>query len=108
MEYEFDNYILSAQCISLNSSDVLYAYQDTHNRRQYTRTGSKWVHNSSSYSQYGYDLSNLVCVNIHNIEYEYSYIQPVYQFISFAVVAVAFVLAFKLIIGRLFKGGVKW
>lgn len=108
MNYEFDNYIQNAQCVVLNSSDVLYAYQDNRNRRQYTRTGSKWVHNSTSYSSYGYDLSSYVCVNLDNIEYEYSFIEPVFQFISFTIAAAAIVMAFKLIIGRLFKGGSKW
>lgn len=108
MNYEFDTYIKNAQCVVLSSSDVLYAYQDTHNRRQYVRTGANWVHNASNYSNYGYDLSSYVCVDINNIEYEYKYISPIYNFISFVVVALAFYLAYHLIIGRLFKGGSKW
>lgn len=108
MKYEFDNYITNAQCITLSNADVLYAYQDTHNRRQYVRSGSKWYHNATNYSQYGYDLSNNVCVDVSNLEYEYSFIEPVYQFISFVIVACAIILAFKLIIGRLFKGGSRW
>lgn len=108
MKYEFDDYVQNATCVSLNSNDVLYAYQDNHNRRQYIRTGSKFLHNATNYSSYGYDLSNLVCVDIDDIEYEYSFVSPFFHFTSGIVCGVAFYLAFKLIIGRLFKGGSKW
>lgn len=108
MNYEFSNEILSSRCFVLNSNSTATNYVNARTRQNWVRSGSKWYKQSQTTTTYDQDLSSYTCQDPRNIEYEYSYNEPIYQIISMLVVCTAFVLAFWLVIYRLFKGGMKW
>lgn len=108
VNYDLPQEITSSRCYYLSNNSTIYSYPNSNTRVQWTRSGSKWYKTSTSTSNYGYDYSSYNCLGNTSVEYEYSYVVPIYYFIAFIVSAMAFYLAYKLIIGRLFKGGSKW
>lgn len=108
INYTLPNEILNSRCYYLSDSDTIYSYPSNTQRVMWKRSGSKWYKTQTSTSSYSYDWSSYNCLGNTKIEYEYSFIVPIYYFIAFLIAGGAMFMAFKLIIGRLLKGGVKW
>lgn len=109
MNYVFPTEITNSVCAYLSSDSVLYNYPSRRTRQVWVRSGSKWYKQSQNTTSYDQDLSNYSCIrDFNSIEYEYSFIEPVYQIIGGVVAMTAITLAFWLIIYRFFKGGHKW
>lgn len=90
--YVLPNEILNSRCYYLANNDTIYSYPSQTTRVQWSRSGSKWYKTSTSTSNYGYDYSNYNCLGNTPIEYEYSFIVPIYYFIAFIVAGLAFCL----------------
>lgn len=108
VNYNLSTEITSARCWHLTDHDTIYSYPNQNTRVIWKRSGSKFYKTSTSTSTYGYDWSSYQCLGNSSLEYEYSYIVPIYYFIAFTITIFAFFVAYKLIIGRLLKGGSKW
>lgn len=108
MNYVFPNEIKNARCTVLNSPDIIYNYPNLRTRQTWIRSGSKWYKAGSYTSYQDMDISSYVCLDVNNIEYEYSFIEPIFYTSAFLIAGLALFSAFYLIIYRLFKGGMKW
>lgn len=100
MNYDLPQEIKSAQCKVLQNNETIYTFNGT-TRTTWIRSGTKWYKNST-YSNVG-SYSNYNCVQ-GDIEYEYSYNEMYYRTIAFALVAIAIVLVFNLLLKPILRG----
>lgn len=85
-------------CNVLSNPTTIYNYYNGV-RKTYLQVGGKWIY--SAQNTYTGNTSNYVCVDISNLN-SFSYFEPIYQFISFCLVALVIYLFFKLIRGFLY------
>lgn len=110
MYYDLPTQITSSQCWYLSNPYTIVAYPNNRTRRTYIRSGSEWYLQATqtTSSTIGYDWSQYNCLSTTKLAYEYDGFGVIYGFIAFVISALAIFLAYKITIGRLFKGGFKW
>lgn len=108
MYYDLPTEIKNSRCAYLNSANTIYNYPNLRTRQTWIRSGATWYKSGTQSSTSDYNISSYTCMDTSKLEYEYSYIQPIYQGIAFLIAGLGLFLAFYLIIYRLFKGGMKW
>lgn len=102
MGYVWDSQILSASCNVLSGSNTITSYSNSNRtRKTWIRSGSSWYLYQTSTNNNGYNLDGYNCFDVSTLTYEYDYIYPVYEFISFCLIGFALILIYKVIIRRL-------